>query len=224
MAWLFACRILPLCLCTLFMLALVCLVLLRIDAEQGIYQEIQEHYPDPSLASTELPGKHYHMLAYIQYLLPYLILASLSRDCIKLNPKYCMAFTFKPHRSLFLHPMSHYYRSCLSHASRRTACVGFVRVWWITRYLKQLNLSSNGITNESGTGEQYLLFGFSCSLVSRRTPSTWFLFLDYSRYPHPGGLWDPPEQSLIPSYFLGPQTSLSFYLLSCTYAMLYCFI
>ena len=65
MAWLFACRILFLCLCTLFMLALVCLVLLRIDAEQGIYQETQEHYPDPSLASTELPGKHYHMLAYI---------------------------------------------------------------------------------------------------------------------------------------------------------------
>ena len=58
----------------------------------------------------------------------YLILASLSRDCIKLNPKYCIAFTFKPHRSLFLHPMSHYYRSCLSHASRRTACVGYVSV------------------------------------------------------------------------------------------------
>src|SRR5215216_3898292 len=53
------------CLCTLFMLVLVCLVLLRIDAKQGIYQETQEHYPDPSLASTELPGKHYHMLAYI---------------------------------------------------------------------------------------------------------------------------------------------------------------
>ena len=76
MAWLFACRILFICLCTLFMLALVCLVLLRIDAEQGIYQETQEHYPDPSLASTELPGKHYHMLAYIQYLLP------LSYSCI----------------------------------------------------------------------------------------------------------------------------------------------
>ena len=89
---------------------------------------------------------------------------------------------------------------------------------------KQLNLSSNGITNESGTGEQYLLFGFSCSLVSRRTPSTWFLFLEYSRYPHPGGLWTPLSQSLIHSYFLGPQTSLRFYLLSCTYAMLYCFI
>ena len=70
---------------------------------------------------------------------------------------------------------------------------------------KQLNLSSNGITNESGTGEQYLLFGFSCSLVSRRTPSTWFLFLEYSRYPHPGGLWTPLSQSLIHSYFLGPQ-------------------
>src|SRR3954463_12669357 len=64
------------CLCTLFMLALACLVFLRIDTEQGIYQETQEHYPDPSLATTELPGKHYHMLAYIQYLLP------LSYSCI----------------------------------------------------------------------------------------------------------------------------------------------
>ena len=89
---------------------------------------------------------------------------------------------------------------------------------------KQLNLSSNGITNESGIGEPYSLFGFSGSLVSRRTPSTWFLFLEYSRYPHPGGLWTPLSQSLIHSYFLGPQTSLRFYLLSCTYAMLYCFI
>src|SRR3954467_9024145 len=34
----------------------------------------------------------------------------------------------------------------------------------------------------------------------------------------------PLGQSLIHSYFLGPQTSLRFYLLSCTYAMLYCFI
>src|SRR4051812_4495193 len=51
-------------------------VFLRIDTEQGIYQEAQEHYPDPSLSSTELPGKHYHMLAYIQYLLP------LSYSCI----------------------------------------------------------------------------------------------------------------------------------------------
>src|SRR3954467_6716896 len=31
----------------------------------------------------------------------------------------------------------------------------------------------------------------------------------------------PLSQSLIPSYFLGPQTSLRFCLLSCTYAMLY---
>ena len=36
-------------------------------------------------------------------------------------------------------------------------------------------------------------------------------------------LWTPLSQSLIHSYFLGPQTSLRFYLLSCTYAMLYCF-
>src|SRR4051795_7843361 len=34
----------------------------------------------------------------------------------------------------------------------------------------------------------------------------------------------PLSQSLIHSYFLGPQTSLRFYLLSCTYAMPYCFI
>ena len=33
-------------------------------------------------------------------------------------------------------------------------------------------------------------------------------------------LWTPLSQSLIQSYFLGPQTSLRFYLLSCTYAML----
>ena len=37
-------------------------------------------------------------------------------------------------------------------------------------------------------------------------------------------LWTPLSQSLIHSYFLGPQTSSRFYLLSCTYAMLYCFI
>src|SRR3954466_13703283 len=37
---------------------------------------------------------------------------------------------------------------------------------------------------------------------------------------HIWGVWDPLSQSLIPSYFLGPQTSLRFYLLSCTYAML----
>src|SRR4051812_2247618 len=34
----------------------------------------------------------------------------------------------------------------------------------------------------------------------------------------------PLSQSLIPSYFLGPQTSLRFYLRSCTYAMFYSFI
>src|SRR3954452_6476019 len=41
---------------------------------------------------------------------------------------------------------------------------------------------------------------------------------------HIWGVWAPLSQSLIPSYFLGPQTSLRFYLRSCTYAMLYCFI
>src|SRR3954467_10951380 len=38
---------------------------------------------------------------------------------------------------------------------------------------------------------------------------------------HIWGVWAPLSQSLIPSYFLGPQTSLRFYLRSCTYAMLY---
>src|SRR3954465_64529 len=50
------------------------------------------------------------------------------------------------------------------------------------------------------------------------------LFLEYSRYPHTGNYGTPLSQSLIHSYFLGPQTSLRFYLRSCTYAMLYCFI
>ena len=39
-----------------------------------------------------------------------------------------------------------------------------------------------------------------------------------------GNYGTPLSQSLIHSYFLGPQTSLRFYLLSCIYAMLYCFI
>src|SRR3954468_15256902 len=34
----------------------------------------------------------------------------------------------------------------------------------------------------------------------------------------------PLSQSLIPSYFLGPQTSLRFSLLSCTYAMLFMYL
>src|SRR3954465_4941259 len=46
------------------------------------------------------------------------------------------------------------------------------------------------------------------------------MFLDLSRYPHTGNYGTPLSQSLIPSYFLGPQTSLRFYLLSCSYAML----
>ena len=37
-------------------------------------------------------------------------------------------------------------------------------------------------------------------------------------------LWTPLSQSIIHFYFLGTQTSLGFYLLSRTYAMLYCFI
>src|SRR4051812_2556319 len=46
------------------------------------------------------------------------------------------------------------------------------------------------------------------------------MFLEYSRYPHTGNYGTPLSQSLIHSYFLGPQTSLRCYLLSCTYAML----
>src|SRR3954468_21127744 len=76
MACLFACRIYSYA-CAFFLCwPLLVWFFLRIDTEQGIYQETQEHYPDPSLSSTELPGKHYHMLPYIQYLLP------LSYSCI----------------------------------------------------------------------------------------------------------------------------------------------
>ena len=76
---------------------------------------------------------------------------------------------------------------------------------------KQLNLSSNGITNERGTGEKYLHFVFhahlcpvgprvldSCSLAIR-TIHIW------------EALWTPLSQSLIHSYFLGPQSSLGLY-------------
>src|SRR3954463_13638894 len=85
---------------------------------------------------------------------------------------------------------------------------------------KQLNLSSSGITKESGTGEQHLLFGFSCSLVSRKTRVLDSCSLIY-RAIHIREVYGTPlSQSLIQSYFLGPQTSLRFYLLSRTYAML----
>ena len=89
---------------------------------------------------------------------------------------------------------------------------------------KQLNLSSNGITNESGIGEQYLLFGFYAHLcpVGPRVLDTCSLNIRAIHIRE--ALWTPLSQSLIHSYFLGPQTSLRFYLLSCTYAMLYCFI
>src|SRR3954468_8396960 len=85
---------------------------------------------------------------------------------------------------------------------------------------KQLDLSSNGKTNESGTGGQHLLFGFSCSLVSRRTRVLDSCSLIIRAIHIREAYGTPLSQSLIPSYFLGPQTSLRFYLLSCTYAML----
>src|SRR4051812_21409934 len=121
------------------MLALVCLVLLRIDTEQGIYIK-RPRSTTQILLSLQLSCQASTTTCshtYSTYCL-YLTLASLSRDCIKLNPKYCIDFTFKPHQSLFLHPMSHYYRSCLSHAGCRTACVGYVSVCCITRYLNNL--------------------------------------------------------------------------------------
>src|SRR5215216_4847364 len=90
--------------------------------------------------------------------------------------------------------------------------------------LKQLNLGSNGITNESGTGEQYLLFGFYAHLCPVRPRVLDSCSKNIRAIHIREALWTPLSQSLIHSYFLGPQTSLRFFLLSCTYAMLYCFI
>jgi hypothetical protein len=42
---------------------LVCLVFIRIDAEQREYQESQDYYPGPSYSATKLLAKHFPMLA-----------------------------------------------------------------------------------------------------------------------------------------------------------------
>src|SRR5215216_3247063 len=110
------------------MLALICLVLLRIDAEPGYTKKPRSTTQIRLSLQLSCQASTTTCLHTFSTYCLYLILASLSHDCIKLNPKYCIAFTIKPHRSLFLHPMSHYYMSCLSHASRRTACVGYVSV------------------------------------------------------------------------------------------------
>ena len=89
--------------CALYLFRpLVCLVFIRIDVEQGSYQETQEFYPEPSYSPTELPGKHFPMFAlHIVPIAAILFLHHVSRSELKLNPKYCIAFTFKPHWSLF---------------------------------------------------------------------------------------------------------------------------
>jgi hypothetical protein len=51
---------------------------------------------------------------------------------------------------------------------------------------------------------------FNRPLVPRRTPSTWYLFFEYSHYPHVGP-WIPLARSWVIYYFLGPQTSLRLY-------------
>ena len=99
MAWLFACRILFLCLCILFMLALVCLVLFESTLSRGYIKKPRS--TTQILLSLQLSRQASTttcLHTYSTYCL-YLILASLSRDCIKLNPKYCIAFTFKPHQA-----------------------------------------------------------------------------------------------------------------------------
>ena len=68
---------------------------------------------------------------------------------------------------------------------------------------KQLNLSSNGITNESGTGGQYALFGFSCPLVSRRSRVLDTCSLTIRTIHIWETLWDPPEPELDSFLFLG---------------------
>ena len=42
---------------------LVCLVFIRIDAEQGEYQEHEEYYPDSNYSATDPSGKKFPMLA-----------------------------------------------------------------------------------------------------------------------------------------------------------------
>src|SRR4051812_30604113 len=104
--------------------------------------------------------------------------------------------------------MSHYYRSCLGHASRRTACVGFVRVCWIMRYLKQLHLSSMGSLKKVApvSNTCYLVLpAHLCPVRPRVLDSCSLIY----RAIHIREVYGTPlSQSLIPSYFLGPQTSL----------------
>ena len=65
---------------------------------------------------------------------------------------------------------------------------------------------------------------FHAHLCPVGPPSTWFLFLDYSHSAHPGGLMDPPWAR---AWFISISWGHNLFgvlLLSCTYAMLYCFI
>src|SRR4051812_48704724 len=76
------------CLCTVFMLALACLVFLRIDTKQGVYQETRS--TTQILLSRQLSCQASTttcLHTYSTYCL-HLILASLSCECINLNPKY----------------------------------------------------------------------------------------------------------------------------------------
>ena len=117
---------------------LVCLVFIRIDTEQGEYQEPQEYYLDPSYSATELPDKQFPMLAYIQYQCLYLILASYVAIRIKLNPMYCTTFTFKPHYSLsppsYEPLLQELFEPCKSQNCMCRVCASP----WIMRYLNNL--------------------------------------------------------------------------------------
>ena len=86
---------------------------------------------------------------------------------------------------------------------------------------------------EASVGNRYYLV-LPRPLVSRRTPSTWYLFLDFSHYPHPGGLMDPPARAWFISISWGHKVvwgfitimylchALLFYLRLCV-EHLYCF-
>src|SRR4051812_24298995 len=87
---------------------------------------------------------------------------------------------------------------------------------------KQLNLSSNGKLMKVAPVSNicYLVFPAHLCPVGPRVLDSCSVIIRAIHIREAYGTL--LSQSLIRSYFLGPQTSLRIYLLSCTYAMLYC--